>query len=105
MVRLILSLTFLFVSCSKMTSEQEMRNQYFEKGSIVKGEFIAHAGGAINGKVYSNSLEAILKSIQDGKKMIEVDLIETSVCILLEHMIGVCFIQLQIIRISKDQFH
>ncbi len=39
---------------------------------------IAHAGGRIGGKVYTNSLEAIEGSIKGGRKLIEVDFIKTS---------------------------
>jgi glycerophosphoryl diester phosphodiesterase len=41
-------------------------------------KFIAHAGGGIDGITYTNSLESIMKSIEDGKRLIEIDLIETS---------------------------
>ena len=37
-------------------------------------EPIAHAGGAIDDKVYTNSKEALLKAIEDGYKFIEIDL-------------------------------
>ncbi len=39
---------------------------------------IAHGGGAIDGKVYSNSLEAVEESINAGMKFVEIDLIKTS---------------------------
>ncbi len=41
-------------------------------------KFIAHAGGGIDNIKYTNSLEAINKSIKLGYKLIEIDLIETS---------------------------
>ncbi len=41
-------------------------------------QYIAHAGGGIDDNSYTNSLEAIKSSIHDGKKLIEIDLIETS---------------------------
>ena len=40
--------------------------------------FIAHAGGGIDYDVYTNSIEALEKSIENGFKLIEIDLIETS---------------------------
>ncbi len=39
---------------------------------------IAHAGGAIDGKLYSNSKEAVENSILKGVKFIEIDLQESS---------------------------
>jgi glycerophosphoryl diester phosphodiesterase len=36
-------------------------------------EFIAHAGGAIDGCVYSNSYEALVKAAESGYRFIEVD--------------------------------
>ena len=40
--------------------------------------FIAHAGGAIDGNLYTNSREALLQAIQAGFRLIELDLITTS---------------------------
>ncbi len=39
---------------------------------------IAHAGGKIDGKVYTNSLEAIEGSIKAGRTLVEVDFIKTA---------------------------
>ena len=41
-------------------------------------KYIAHAGGGIEGKIYTNSLEAITNSINLGYKLIEIDLRETN---------------------------
>jgi glycerophosphoryl diester phosphodiesterase len=41
-------------------------------------KFIAHAGGAINGYTYTNSLEALNLSYSKGCKLFELDIIETS---------------------------
>lgn len=41
-------------------------------------KYIAHAGGGINGIKYTNSLEAIKNSINNGFKLIEIDLMETT---------------------------
>ncbi len=46
--------------------------------SISFSPYIAHAGGAINGLEYTNSLEAVQKSYNDGFRLIEVDLFLTS---------------------------
>lgn len=40
--------------------------------------YIAHAGGAISGKEYTNSREALENSLNEGYKYIEIDLRETS---------------------------
>lgn len=45
-------------------------------------ELIAHAGGEINGYIYTNSLEAVQNSIKDGYKFIELDLALTADSIL-----------------------
>lgn len=50
----------------------------FYNDELAKQHLIAHAGGAIDGKVYTNSREAIEGSIKAGRKYIEIDLIETS---------------------------
>ena len=39
--------------------------------------FIAHAGGGIDGKTYTNSLEALNNSINNSFKLIELDLLVT----------------------------
>lgn len=39
---------------------------------------IAHAGGAFENNIYTNSLEAIEGSIKEGRKFIEIDLLETT---------------------------
>lgn len=41
----------------------------------VRREFIAHAGGVLDGYVYTNSLEALQHAVENGYKFIEVDLI------------------------------
>jgi hypothetical protein len=40
--------------------------------------FIAHAGGAIDGKKYTNSREAIMAAIRNGYQLIELDLLMTA---------------------------
>lgn len=39
---------------------------------------IAHAGGAFENNIYTNSLEAVEGSIKEGRKFIEIDLLETT---------------------------
>lgn len=50
----------------------------FLKSNDPANSFIAHSGGGIDGKIYTNSLEAINQSISNGFKMIEIDLLVTS---------------------------
>lgn len=40
--------------------------------------FIAHAGGAVQGKTYTNSLEALNASYKKGFRLFELDIIKTS---------------------------
>ena len=44
----------------------------------VKRELIAHAGGVLDGYVYTNSLEALQNAVANGYKYIEADLLLTS---------------------------
>jgi len=46
--------------------------------SIEKNQIIRHAGGAIDNQRYTNSLEALNKSIEDGYNFIELDMIKSS---------------------------
>ena len=62
----------LFVSCSKEEIKVEEEEKSFTD------IFIAHAGGAIEGFVYTNSLEALNLSYRKGCKLFELDMIETS---------------------------
>ena len=45
---------------------------------LAKNKMIAHACGAIDGNVYTNSLEALIASEKRGYKYIEADLLKTS---------------------------
>ena len=49
----------------------------FIDNSLKKNNLIAHAGGGIDDQIYTNSKEALLKSIEKGFNLIELDLIET----------------------------
>jgi glycerophosphoryl diester phosphodiesterase len=40
--------------------------------------FIAHAGGKIDGRTYTNSFEALNKSYKDGFRLLELDIIKTA---------------------------
>ena len=54
---------------------------YFLSGWLAESDrvdYIAHAGGAIDGYVYTNSLEAVERSIALGARYIELDLMKTS---------------------------
>ena len=50
----------------------------FYNDELFKQHLIAHAGGAIDDKIYTNSREAVEGSIKAGRKYIEIDLIKTS---------------------------
>jgi len=63
-------LLLFFSSCSK-------EEAIVEKKSFTD-IFIAHAGGAIEGVIYTNSLEALDLSYRKGCKLFELDIIETS---------------------------
>lgn len=49
-----------------------------EKKFILEQRFIAHALGGIDGKKYTNSLEALNEGYDNGIKLFEVDLSMTS---------------------------
>ena len=74
----------ILTSCDqnlKITKDFNISEFLFDILSKNKGidyKFIAHAGGGIENKIYTNSLEAINNSIKLGYKLIEIDLIETS---------------------------
>lgn len=48
------------------------------KKNIAKYNFIAHAGGGINNKTYTNSIPAVENAINSGFKLIELDLLVTN---------------------------
>lgn len=62
-----------FVSCSKKDGENNLMK--FDHPNTI---FIAHAGGKIDDKIYTNSLEALNHSYSLGCRMIELDILETS---------------------------
>lgn len=67
---LLLALMPLFFSC--VTQEK-----------IHRAELIAHAGGAIDGYVYTNSLEALERAVDNGYRFIEFDFQFTSDSVLI----------------------
>lgn len=71
---LLLVLPFIiFISCSKEDGVEEEGIKRF-----LTDVFIAHAGGAIEGFTYTNSLEALDLSYSKGCKLFELDIEETS---------------------------
>lgn len=66
----------IFISlCTKMISPPMLPSDTkLEPSNEI---FIAHAGGVISNNIYTNSKEAVLKSLQNGFKYIELDLLIT----------------------------
>lgn len=58
-----------FISCSKEEIEEE---------KSLTDVFVAHAGGAIEGFIYTNCLEALNLSYSKGCRMFELDILETA---------------------------
>ena len=54
---------------------QDESSYFFYNGDE---HLVAHAGGAIDDNIYTNSREAIETSIKEGRKFIEIDMIKTS---------------------------
>lgn len=50
----------------------------FYNDKLASQHLVAHAGGWIDNRVYTNSREAVERSIKQGRKYIEIDMIETS---------------------------
>lgn len=69
------SLILFFFSYSK---QPKYNNELLKKLNNYNYRFIAHAGGGIENQTYTNSIEAVTKSINNGFKLIEIDLNETS---------------------------
>ena len=72
-----LFLTLLFISCEKNNS-QLIKTTKFDIYANDTSRFIAHAGGEIDGKHYTNSLEALHLNYKRGFRIFELDIIETS---------------------------
>ncbi len=75
----LLILFVLYVLLINLNNGQKISNQFYEnlKRQNLYTSFIAHAGGGIDGKTYTNSLEAVNKSISNNFKLIELDLLVT----------------------------
>ena len=56
----------------------ETSNRFTSELSSDPSRYIAHAGGSISGKTYTNSLEALNNTYQQGYRMFELDIITTS---------------------------
>lgn len=50
----------------------------FYNDKLASQHLVAHAGGWIDNRVYTNSREAVERSIKQGRKYVEIDIIETS---------------------------
>ena len=73
---------FIFnVSCEKNNNSKLAMSENllrFLNNKNFESKFIAHAAGGINFDTYTNSVEALEKSIDNGYRLIEIDLMETS---------------------------
>jgi glycerophosphoryl diester phosphodiesterase len=66
---------FSIISCSKSPQALQKREL---KVDVKKRFIIAHAGGKIDGFIYTNSLEALNSSYKKGCLLFELDIQETS---------------------------
>ena len=79
---LIFFIIFLFaLSCEKnnisnFTISEDLLK--FLNNNNFESKFIAHAAGGVNFDTYTNSVEALEKSINNGYRLIEIDLMKTS---------------------------
>lgn len=74
-----LLLSSVLSGCGKDTNnDQSILSKIKESKWGEPYTLIAHAGGGIEGKSYTNSKEAIINSLEDGKVLIELDLGYTS---------------------------
>ena len=75
LILLLISLIF-YIIISNPTSNSKINNSKDKFNSHYS--YIAHAAGGINGETYTNSLEALEKSVNNGYRLIELDLLVTS---------------------------
>ncbi|MFK7924365.1 MAG: sulfatase-like hydrolase/transferase, partial [Bacteroidia bacterium] len=68
----VLSLSFPFNDAPRKRSSEQI-----EKNGADKMRFIAHAGGSINGELYTNSLEALDTNYAKGFRLFELDIVIT----------------------------
>lgn len=79
-ITLLICLTYLYnVYADVIIANRADKNPYPFYTTTNTGEhLIAHAGGSIDGHIYTNSYEAFQQAIKKGMKFIEVDLSETT---------------------------
>lgn len=66
-----------FDNVNQTDSKKKNRNENIPNVKSDSGRLIAHAGGKIKGKTYTNSLEALNNSYKEGFRMFELDIIKT----------------------------
>ena len=76
MIKKILYILILFILIFMILDKKNFTS--FNDLDRDESRFIAHAGGGFKDIIYSNSKESVLKSIENGFKLIELDLLETS---------------------------
>ena len=74
---LMLDYGFSMVQSAKFLIDHNMTDVRERRGRETD-RFIAHAGGAINGNIYTNSLEALDANYEKGFRLFELDILETS---------------------------
>ena len=69
----------IYILIININNGHELSNKFHN--NLIKSDystsFIAHAGGGIDGKTYTNSLEALNNSINNSFKLIELDILVT----------------------------
>lgn len=75
----LLLFTFIIFNTNSNIKEDKFIKKYHLDQNLFNSEYsyIAHAGGGINGQTYTNSKEAVLNSIKNNFKLIELDLLNT----------------------------
>ena len=68
---------FLMIQSARFLINNNMTD-IRERRRFENNRFIAHAGGEIDGAVYTNSLEALSRSYERGFRLFELDILETS---------------------------
>ena len=71
----VISIATIYLSYTK---QPKYNIQLINKLKLDDHRFIAHAGGGIDDLKYTNSLNAVSRSIKEGYKLIEIDLHETA---------------------------
>lgn len=70
---IILCLSFIYIN----KNQPKYNSKLLQRLNQNNYKFIAHAGGGIEQHIYTNSKEAVYKSIKNGFNLIEIDLQET----------------------------